>query len=124
VRRFLATWIAFFALSYLGACQTSRGEEATEGDIARCRLLCESNKSCSGADEGRDCMTYCIELDGIIVGGRCRIRYGTLLDCDEELSDVCDAPTDCAAELADYDACIATYCANHREQCADVLGPF
>jgi hypothetical protein len=124
VRRFFIGLLALLALSYLGACQQSASEEATEGDIARCRLLCESNKSCSGADASRDCMTYCIDLDGIIVGGRCRIRYGTLLDCDEALEDLCDAPTECDMELADYDACIATYCSSHREECTEVLGPF
>ncbi|HEX6277515.1 MAG TPA: hypothetical protein VFZ53_30940 [Polyangiaceae bacterium] len=124
MRHILASLLALLAMSYLGACQTSGAEEATEGDIARCRLLCESNKSCDGADTGRSCMTYCINLDSIIVGGRCRIRYQNLLDCDEALEDLCDAAAECAMELADYDSCVATYCAGHREQCADVSGPF
>jgi hypothetical protein len=125
MRHFLVSLIALLALSHLGACETSGEEEGgTEGDIARCRVLCEDNKSCPGADTHRSCATYCINLDPVIVGGHCRIRYGALLDCDEALTDVCDAPTECTTELDDYNTCVNTYCAGRSEQCADVSGPF
>jgi hypothetical protein len=124
MRHFLAGLLALLALSHLGACETSGDEGATEGDIARCRVLCENKKSCPDADPDRNCTTYCIHLDSIIVGGRCRIRYGLLLDCAEARDDLCDAPTECETELGDYDSCISTYCSDHREQCADVSGPF
>jgi hypothetical protein len=124
MRHLLVSLIALLALSHLEACQTSGDEGATEGDIARCRGLCENKKSCPDADADRNCTTYCIDLDSIIVGGRCRIRYGLLLDCDEALADICDAPTECVTELGDYDTCISTYCSDHTDQCANVSGPF
>jgi hypothetical protein len=116
--------LALLALCHLGACESSHDEGATDGDIARCRALCENKKSCAGADPDRTCTTYCINLDRIIVGGRCRIRYGLLLDCYEALDDLCDAPTECEAELGDYGTCVDTYCSERTEQCADGSEPF
>ena len=124
MRHLLVSLFALLALSHLGACETSGEETTIEGDIARCRALCESNKSCAGADPDRNCASYCIHLDPAIVGGHCRIRYGVLLDCVEALDDVCDAPSECESELGDYESCISTYCSDHTEQCADVSGPF
>lgn len=125
MRHLLIGLIALLALSHLGACETTSGDEGgAEGDIARCRVLCENKKSCSGADSDRNCTTYCINLDPIIVGGRCRIRYGLLLDCNEALADLCDAPTECETERGDYDTCVNTYCSDRTEQCAGASDPF
>ena len=124
MRHLLVALLALLALSHLEACQTSGEEGTTGGDIARCRVLCENNKSCPDADADRDCTTYCINLDSPIVGGRCRIRYGLLLDCNEALDDLCDGPTECETELGDYETCINTYCSDRTVQCADVAGPF
>jgi len=124
VRHLLVSLIALLALCHLEACESSGEERAGEGDIARCRVLCEKQKSCPGADADRNCTTYCVDLDSIIIGGRCRVRYELLLDCDEALGDVCDGPTECDTALDDYDTCISTYCSDHAEQCADVFGPF
>jgi hypothetical protein len=124
MRHLLVSLVALLALCHLEACETSGGEAASEGDIARCRVLCENQKSCPGADADKTCTTYCIDLDSIIVGGHCRVRYELLLDCDEALGDICEASTECKTELDDYDTCISTYCSDHTEQCADVVGPF
>ena len=122
MHHFLVSLLALLALCYLEACETS-GDDASEGDIARCRVLCEDQKSCPGADTDEDCTTYCVSLDSIIIAGRCRVRYQLLLDCDEALVDLCDEPTECATERGDFDTCTSEYCSDHADECADVFGP-
>ena len=117
---------AFITVSALLAtsCFEASGDDddASQGDIARCRAICQASKECPLADPDRDCTTYCYELDRIIVAGACRTRFKTLLDCDEALEDVCTEAVDCSGEFGDYVSCIDAYCADHGAECEDIFG--
>jgi hypothetical protein len=111
------------ALLVIGCFEASGDDDdASRGDIARCRAICQASKECPLVDPDLDCTTRCYELDRIVVAGACRTRFSALLDCDEELDDICTERVDCDEELTDYGSCVDAYCADHMAECEDVFG--
>jgi hypothetical protein len=114
--------ITMSALLAMGCFEASGDDDASQGDIARCRMICQASKECPLSNPDRDCTTHCYELDRIIVAGACRTRFDALLDCDETLDDICTESVNCGDELRDYGSCIEAYCADHMAECEDVFG--
>lgn len=96
-------------VSGIFALMAASGMMLTGCGGASCEDLCEDSKSCTGADQSKDCAASCSKADSLNDASNCGSQYDDLVSCQGGADDVCSTDT-CKSEAAAYVACTLDYC--------------
>jgi hypothetical protein len=115
-------WTRFLALAFVPCAVACIDDFDNIGDGQfgsgpDCASLCERLDDCESEPSGTDCTGSCRDAEEMVRREGCQAEWEDLLDCLDDLSDICAYQRVCETESERVSACISDDCLDSGDDC-------